>query len=253
MMRPCFLSVCASATLVLLGGVSVGQTDDAPPLKAVLWVGGFAHDFDAYADVMQRFLTDAMPIEIEVVRDGSFLDSPDVGDLDVIIMNHCFELAEGVVTPEQEEKLFELVRGGMGVVAVHASYYSFTDRPAFRELYGATFTQHGESDIYIDVEATEEQHPITEGLTEPVRLHSELYESTPLADDCLVLAGARESEGETTHPSVWVRPFGEGRVAVLLPAHWPDAYDVQPFRDLISKSTLWACYRLDAPGDAREE
>jgi hypothetical protein len=54
-------------------------------------VGGFAHDFDAFAEIMTDFLPKQVPVDIEVVRDGSFLDSPQARELDVIIMNHCFK------------------------------------------------------------------------------------------------------------------------------------------------------------------
>ena len=233
--------VGALAAAVMASALAGAQEAPAPAkVRAVLWVGGFAHDFDAFAAITQEFLPARIPIELTVVRDGSFLDAPEAGELDVIVMNHCFEKADGVLTDAQKQKLLDLVRGGVGVVAVHASYYSFTDWEGVRELYGARFTQHGSSDINVDVRFVDRSHPITRDLPETFRVRTELYESTPLAEDCHVLAVAKEEGAEKEHPSVWTRGFGEGRVVTILPAHWPEAYQVAEFQQLIANSTLWA-------------
>jgi len=248
-MPRCLVSGCALAA-ALLAGPAAAQ-EGTPPIGAVLWVGGFAHDFDAFAQTMPRFLGERLPINLEVVRDGAFLDSPDAAALDLIVMNHCFESVEGVLTEAQREKLLAMVRGGVGVVAVHASYYSFRDWPAFRELFGADFTQHGSSDITIGVRATDREHSITRDLPETFAVRSELYESTPLADDCHLLAVARQEGTEAEYPSVWTREYGAGRVAVVLPAHWPEAYENPAFQQLIAAAARWAA-RSTPPAGTEE-
>jgi len=225
----------------LLAVTACAGAQEAPAkLHAVLWVGGFAHDFDAFATITQEFLPQRIPIELGVVRDGSFLDRPEADALDAIVMNHCFEKAEGVLTEPQRQKLLDLVRGGVGVVAIHASYHSFLDWDAVHDLYGARFTQHGSSDINVDVRFVDRSHPITKDLPETFRVRTELYESTPLAQDCHVLAMAREEGKDQEHPSVWTRADGKGRVVTILPAHWPDAYKVPEFQQLIANSVRWA-------------
>jgi type 1 glutamine amidotransferase len=203
-------------------------------------VGGFAHDFDAFAEIMTGFLPKQVPVDIEVVRDGSFLDSPQARGLDVIIMNHCFKSAEGVLTEDQRGKLLKTVRSGTGVVAVHASYYSFVKWDQCREIYGAKFITHGDVDIMIEVRVTDRDHPIMEGLPESFEVHSELYQSTPLAADCHLLAVAKEKGTEAEYPSVWTRKYGDGQVVTILPAHWPDSYHSKDFQKLIVQSTSWA-------------
>jgi type 1 glutamine amidotransferase len=247
----------------LLGWLSVSLLVVAPTgdsqeqaegekIRAVLWVGGFAHDFDAFAAITTEFLPQRIPLDMEVVRDGSFLDAPAADTLDVIVMNHCFESAEGVLNETQKQKLLDLIRGGVGVVAIHASYYSFLKWDAVRELYGARFTQHGSSDAMVDVRMVDRAHPITRDLPETFRIRTELYESTPLAEDCHVLALAREEGKQQEHPSVWTRQYGKGRVVTILPAHWPEAYRVAEFQQLIANSTRWAAARRDEPQPPEE-
>ncbi|MHC4363374.1 MAG: ThuA domain-containing protein, partial [Planctomycetota bacterium] len=229
----------AVSGLSLAGCVS-RPTEKSARRRGVLWVGGYAHDFDAFAEIMTDFLPRQVPIDIEVVRDGGFLDSPQAQGIDVIIMNHCFKSAEGVLTEGQKGKLLETVRGGTGVVAVHASYYSFVEWDECRKIYGAKFIDHDEVDIMIEVRMVDRNHPVTRGLPESFAVHSELYESTPLAADCHLLAVAREKGTETEYPSVWARKYGDGRVVTILPAHWPDAYRSKHFQKLIVQSTSWA-------------
>jgi type 1 glutamine amidotransferase len=209
---------------------------------------GFAHDFEAAAEIMTDALTERIPIEIEVVRDGTFLDSPRSQQLDVILMHHCHKSAEGVLTDRQKQTLLELVRGGLGVVGIHASYYSFPEWDEYRELYGARFTTHGASEAVLVVRTVDSEHPIMKGLADSFEVMSELYESTPLAPDCHVLARARERGTAKEHPSVRTRRYGQGRVVTILPAHWPDSYRVADFQKLIAASTLWAAGRRDAAG-----
>jgi len=237
------------AVLLIVLGASAGAQDDPQPpkIRAVLWVGGFAHDFDAFASVLSGFLPERIPVEVTVVRDGGFLDAASRETLDVIVMDHCFESTEGVLDEAQQAKLLELVRSGVGVVAIHASYYSFVAWDAIREVYGATFTVHGSSEIDIGVRIVDDAHPITQGLAQTFTVRSELYQSTPLAEDCHLLAVATEAGSDAEWPSAWTHEYGEGRVVTILPAHWPEAYQVEEFQKLIANGTLWAAGRLDGP------
>jgi type 1 glutamine amidotransferase len=208
--------------------------------QAVLWVGGYAHDFDAFAQIMTDFLPKHIPMDIEVVRDGGFLDSPQARRLDVIIMNHCFKSAEGVLNETQKSGLLEVIRGGVGVVAIHASYYSFPEWDQCRQIYGATFIKHEDVDIMIEVRVTDKNHPVTRKLPESFETHSELYQSTPLAADCRLLAVAKEKGTRQEYPSVWTKKYGDGRVVTILPAHWPDSYRSRDFQKLIVEGVRWA-------------
>ena len=212
----------------------------AAKLKAVLWVGGHSHDFKAYADILTKALPKRVPTDIEVVRDGKFLDLPQAGQLDVIVMNHCFDKAEGVLTDAQKAKLLALIRGGVGVVGVHASYYSFTKWAEIRSVWGTTFTRHGAVNVTLVVTILDKEHPIARGVGDSFEVRSELYQSTPLAKDCHLIAKAKEKGKDAEYPSVWTRMEGKGRVVAIMPAHWPDAYKVPAFVELIANAMKWA-------------
>jgi type 1 glutamine amidotransferase len=241
---------------VLLGLGVVPTTafaEDAPArkLKVIYWTGGVAHDYEAMAPILCDAMTRLIPMDLKVAKDASFLDSPDAKALDVILMNHCYEDTKGVLTDQQQQTLLDLVRGGVGVVAIHGSYYSFVKWPEYHKFYGATFTRHGSAKAVVVVQTVDKKHPITKGLADSFEVVSELYQSTPPAKDCHVLATAREKGTDQEFPSVWTRIYGKGRVVTLLAGHWPDSFKVADFQNVIARSVLWAGHRLDAPQGAK--
>ena len=231
---------------VLLAAMQAPASATENKIQAVLWIGGFAHDFEATAKIIVPALKKWLSIEIPVVRDGSFLDEPHADQLDVIVMLHCHKSTEGVITEKQKGKLLKLIKGGVGVVALHASYYSFLEWDECHELYGARFTKHGSSKAVIIVRTVDKNHPITKGLTGAFEVVTGLYQSTPPADDCHILARARERDSKEEYPSVWTRSYGQGRVVTILPGHWPDSYKVPDFQRLIASSTTWAAARTES-------
>ena len=248
-----YASASTLCGLCLIGAVlfAVGPqraclaAEEGKTVPVVLWVGGFAHDFEAFAKIMARELPKRAPLDIEVARDAAFLDRPSAEQPAVLLMDHCYQSAAGVLSESRKAKLLDLVRGGLSVVAVHASYYSFPEWNAVRELYGPTIIKHENVDQYIVGRFIDRSHPITKDLPETFRLRSELYQSTPLPADCHLLAVAKDEGATKEYPCVWTRSYGRGRVVTILPAHWPDAYDVREFQQLIANSVLWAAGRLD--------
>jgi len=162
----------------------------------------------------------------------------------VILMNHCYDSAEGVLNDKQKQTLLDLVHGGTGVVAIHASYYSFVKWDEYHDkFFGTRFVRHGKVDVMLEVTVVDKKHPITRNLDDLFEVHSELYQSTPVPKDCCILAYSKENGQTQRHPSVWTRTSGRGRIVTILPAHWPDAYHVVGFQKLIAASVLWAAHK----------
>jgi len=227
-------------------GTGATESPTEPKLNAVLWVGGYAHDFDSIATVLADALPKRLPMNLKVVRDGSFLDAPEAAQLDVILMNHCYKATQGVLTDAQKQKLLERVRSGVGVVGIHASYYSFEEWEDYHRLYGARFVKHEASDARLVVTIVDKEHPITQGLDDSFEVVSELYQSTPPAEDCRILARSREAGTDPEYPSVWTRTYGKGRIVAILPGHWPDSYRVDGFQKLLASAARWAARRSNA-------
>ncbi|MBN1343524.1 MAG: ThuA domain-containing protein [Phycisphaerae bacterium] len=233
------------AVLVCLGAVQLTAVaaQAKPKLRAIYWTTGTHHDYDAMEKVFVPVLSKHM--DVRVCRDASFLDDMEKKPFDVIVMNHCFQTTEGMLDAARQKKLLDVIRGGIGVVAVHASYYSFPKWDAVREVYGAKFTTHASAKAKVTVRTVDPKHPIMKPQPSSFVIVTELYQSTPLAEGCHVLALAKEEGKDGEHPSVWTNMYGKGRVVTILPGHWPESFKQKEFQDLIIRSALWAADRLD--------
>jgi putative heme-binding domain-containing protein len=223
--------ICSLAT--------VGSAAAAPrePLKVVLWLGGFAHEFRSVGGILSEALPRARPMKITLAWDGEFLDAPQRPD--VILMYHCHESTKDILTEAQQGKLLAWVKEGVGVVALHASYYSFVEWDEYHKFYGARFIQHGKSEARLRVTPVQKEHPIFKGLDEPLEVVSELYQSTPVPEDCDLLARSQEIGQGEPQPSIWTRTYGQGRIVTILPGHFADNFKQAPFQQLILNSMDW--------------
>ena len=225
--------------MLLCSTATFGSPEAAPrePLKVVLWLGGFAHDFKSVGEILSEALPRQRPMKMSVAWNGDFLDAPQRPD--IILMYHCHKSAKGVLTEAQKDKLLTMVKEGVGVVAVHASYYSFLKWDEYHRFYGARFIKHGKSEARLRVTPVQKSHSIFKGLDKPLEVVSELYESTPVPRDCDVLAHSQETGKGKPQPSIWTRTYGKGRIVTILPGHWPDNFRKAPFQRLILNSMTW--------------
>jgi uncharacterized protein len=236
-----------ATALLVAHGVVAAEQPAAKKLNVVYWTAGTHHDFGAMAKILPPALSKLLKTEVKVCTDAKFLDAPNAEQLDVIVMNHCYQKAEGVLTEQGKRRLMGLISGGVGVVAIHASYYSFPEWKAYHDrCYGTRFTTHGSAKAVVVVETVDKDHPIMQPLAGSFEIVSELYESKPLPKDCHVLAMAHEKGNDAKHPSVWTRMVGKGRIVTILPGHWPDNYKLPDFQKLIARSALWAARRIGA-------
>jgi type 1 glutamine amidotransferase len=246
MHRFAMLSVLVAIGLVSLPAVARAERPSAKKLRVIYWTGGVAHDYKAIEKVLLPAIGKLTHADITSYDNAGFLSAPDVHSVDVILMNQCYEKPDGVLTDQQAKTLLDLVKGGVGVVAVHASYYSFVKWDEYHELFGARFTVHGKATAAVTVRTVDKKHPIMRDMPPSFEITTELYQSTPLAKGCHVLAMASEKGSDKEFPSVWTRMYGKGRVVTILPGHWPDSYGVKDFQKLIARSVLWAGGRLDS-------
>ena len=230
--RILFLLLLGTATALCATGA-----ESRRPLRVVLWLGGFAHDFKSVESILTEALPKRHPMEISSAWNGDFLDAPQRPD--VILMYHCHESTKDVMTEVQKARLLTLVKEGTGVVALHASYYSFLQWDEYHEFYGARFIKHGKAEAKLTVTPIRKEHPIFRGLDKPIEIISELYQSTPVPKDCDILAHSQEIGQGNPQPSIWTRTCDKGRIVTILPGHWPDNHRQDSYQQLIINSMKW--------------
>ncbi len=194
---------------------------------------------------------------------------PRFKDYAVVVCNYT-----GDAWPEEVRRAFvDYVRGGGGVVIVHAADNAFPDWPEYNEIIGVggwggrneksgpmvrwregkivldttpgPGGTHGEQHEYV-IEAREPEHPILKGL--PVRWRhakDELYAKLRgPAKGMTVLAtaySAPETRGTGEHePMLMTIAFGKGRVFHTAPGHGPEAMSGLGFQVTLARGTEWA-------------
>ncbi|MFF0433955.1 ThuA domain-containing protein [Streptomyces sp. NPDC004327] len=154
----------------------------------------------------------------------------------------------GTVLTDEGRSAFEAyVRGGGGVLAVHAAANAEPDWPFYGELLGTRFGGHPEiqpGTVLVD----DAGHPATAALPARWEWTDEWYNFTanPRAAGVRVLARADETRyrGGTLgadHPLVWCREAVPGRGRVLFTAlgHTPESYADPVFRAHLAGALRW--------------
>lgn len=166
--------------------------------------------------------------------------------------------AMGEFTADQQEGLDELVRGGTGLVAIHASnVFGQTEDGAVAEEYrtafgliGSRYASHGpqphESRFTVRLDP---DHPITAGI-DPFEIGHEHYAlelagSDP-APDVIAWRETGDGDGLGTEPLVHVRESGAGRVCYVQLGHDMRVWDDPSVRRLLARAISWAGRKDDS-------
>ena len=142
--------------------------------------------------------------------------------------------ALGYFPPDRQAALFDAVRGGTGLLAVHATNVS--PGPVYR-LIGSRFVSHGpaphESRFRVE---TDPDHPVTRHVR-PFEVTHEHYQ-VQTAGDVRIVAWRRGPAGR--EPVAYVRREGLGRVCYLQLGHDMRTWDEPAVRDIVANAARWA-------------
>ncbi len=151
----------------------------------------------------------------------------------------------GEITPQQSKNLAAAVRSGVGFAGWHGGIVAaFTDRD-YQWMCGGWFVCHPGSFVRHTLTVTRPDHPIVAGLS-TVELDTERYwVLSDQLNEVLATITFPVEEGEpwpepVTHPAVWTRQWGEGRIFVSTVGHHLPDLDVPEIRTLTERGLLWA-------------
>lgn len=185
-----------------------------------------AHDFDACGAALGE-LIDGLGHDVRVVGDpddaAAILDDdpPDALVIDGLwwrmqgALYDRWRAAYAYSTPETTQRcLAEFVRGGGGLLALHAAVICFDDWPEWGDVVGGSW-QWGVSshpprgEVAARIVA---RHPVVDELGGELRLVDEIYGDLDVRSDIEVLAVAQRHADDDEQPVVWTHRFGHGRV-----------------------------------------
>jgi type 1 glutamine amidotransferase len=208
--------------------------------RILMILGGTWHDFDGFAAAMTPALENAGH-QVVAARELEAVAQLDAGSYDLVLLNTCIgerreddgPTAPGFTVP-QVESLVRWVRGGGGLLAIHAATVASQSSPVLRTLLGGVFVTHPPQ-FSFTIYPLYREHPITAGIA-AFTVHDEFYVQE--YDDAVAVHMVALDRG-VAHPMVWSKSEGEGRVAYVAMGHGPEVWELEPYRRLILQAVEW--------------
>lgn len=268
---------------------------EVPRLRTLIVDGVNNHDWQAATRGLRRILEATGRFTVDVStspgRDAAAVEwakwRPEFAKYDVVVNNfNGGHLEDGLRwPPEVEAAWLRYLRGGGGVVILHAANNAFLGWPEYQEMVGLLWREpkfgpglivnargrvetvpagegpkpgHGPRHDF-QMETLDPQHPITQGL--PAKW---LHPSEQLthgqhgpAEGLKVLTYAWSKDSKRNEPMDWVRRYGRGRVYVTMLGHtWRNEpnpnYECVGFQTLVARGTEWAAtgkVTISTPGE----
>ncbi len=225
---------------------------DEGKVRVLILTGRNNHDWRVTNPFLREVLQGTGRFDVRVTEEPSGLTAETLRPYDVLISNYCGP-RWGV---QAEKAVADFVKGGNGLVVVHAGSYPFGETAVLSErmgrtgvyqkpwhewglMVGATWsdaepkTGHGPRDAF-DVVIEDKAHPVTAGLAERFVTSDELYRNFRLKPGIHVLAQGREK------PLIWTTAYGKGRVFHTALGHDLDAMQTPGFVATYARGTEWA-------------
>ena len=208
--------------------------------NVLLILGGSWHDFEGFAASLTPELESA-GYAVHPTYDLGELTR--LGELrpDVVMLYTCFGSAEPGKAPPvgpnetQVAALSHWVRGGGGLVAVHAATAIASADPALGRLLGGVFQSHPPQFTFT-VCPLYRGHPITDGV-DAFSVRDEFYVQDY---DANVEVHMMAVDRGIAYPMVWSKAEGAGRVAHIAMGHGPQVWALPPYRRLVLQAAHWA-------------
>ena len=218
-------------------------------IRVLVTVGGHGYEeapFDAMWDAMPgiQWTKAELPKQADLLKPG--LEK----QYDVIAM---YDMCPGL-KPEQQEAFVELLKKGIGVVAMHHNLGGHQKWDEFRKIIGGKFCiadclidgakckqSTWDHDQEVHVAVVDKEHPITKGI-EDFQIHDEVYGGYWVSPDVKVLL-------KTDHPKnkpgqiAWVTKYGNSPVAYLMLGHDSQAWKNPSYPKILRQAIHWAACR----------
>lgn len=223
--------------------------------RALLLTGGPTHPFAETAPLLVDLLAE-QGLGVVVVTEPAEAVAA-LPDVDLLVV-HALRWAMAqeryaalrtgyaiTLPPGDLAALDRFVRDGGGMLALHTAVICFDADPTWHALCGASWDWERSSHPplgSVDVAVTEagRAHELTAGLG-PFTIEDEAYGFLDELDDLVPLLVT--DHGGRTHPLLWARAVGGGRVVTDLLGHGPASFQHPSHRTVLARAIAWATGR----------
>lgn len=241
------------ALFVAMSATGAALAEDAPSARALILTGENNHDWKATTPKIKGALEQGGYFAVDVSDDpeAPILSDPEkLKAYKIIVLN----LNRGKRwSAEREKNFLDYVKGGGGLVVVHAANNAFDGWDDYDTLVGGTWRSKGTAfpdrgtfhPAYgpFEVKVVDPDHPITRGLEPTFTTKDEKYSNLRLQKDIHVLAQAEE--GGKPQPMLFVLTSGKGKVFHTALGHDLAAMQNPQFLDTLIRGARWAAGDLE--------
>ncbi len=219
-------------------------------IKVVVVTGGHGFEHDPFFALFQGY-KDIQYVEAAQKDHSERFEDISNWDYDVIVL---YNMSQNL-SPKREKNFQDLLKAGVGLVALHHAEGAFNTSEAYRQIIGARYplkpqqiegkqfaTGTYDHDMDMNVKIADREHPITRGLSD-FTIHDETYKGNWFAKDNHVLLTTDHPKSDTT--ICWTRPSTDNRIVFLQLGHDSKAYVNPNYRQLIVRSIRWAAGDLN--------
>jgi len=231
-------------------------------IRVLILTGRNNHDWRATTPYLRHALELTGEFDVRVTEEPGGLTEETLKPYDVLVANYC-----GPRWSAQAEWAVEaFVRGGKGLVVVHAASYPFGETAVLGEKMGLTGvfqqpwrqwgemvgavwsdeepkTGHAQRHVF-EVKWRDARHPIAAGLPATFLISDELYHNFRMKPGVHVLASAFDSPEHggngKDEPMLWTNAYGQGRVFHTALGHDLDAMQTPGFTVSYARGVEWA-------------
>jgi type 1 glutamine amidotransferase len=207
----------------------------------MVWGGWDGHEPEQCIQIFAPFLREHdFDVEISDTLD-TYLDPSKMLALDLIVPVWTM----GTITSEQEKGLLAAIESGVGIAGWHGGMAdSFRNSVDYQFMVGGQWVAHPGGVIDYEVNITDQDDPITAGLSD-FQMHSEQYYMH--VDPSNQVLATTTFNGEfcvwingNVIPVIWKRMWGAGRVFYTSLGHVAQDFNVPEARTIVQRGMLWA-------------
>jgi type 1 glutamine amidotransferase len=205
----------------------------------LLILGGIYHDFDGFAESMERTLG-VVGHRVKATYDREILTKLEDASFDLVMVDTCLrgKTEQGEPGPDytdaQVESLDRWVAEGGSLLGIHAATVSGQTHAQLDALLGGTFIEHPPQFTFT-VTPLFHEHPIIADVP-AFTVHDEFYIQRTHSDLNIHMVAIDRGKA---HPMVWTRTHGKGQVAYIGMGHDDQVWDLAPYQRLIRQTIDW--------------
>ncbi len=208
----------------------------------MVWGGWLGHEPKQCVEVFAPVLEAAgFAVQISDTLD-SYKDQELMKELSLVVPVWTM----GTIEREQEQGLLAAVKSGVGLAGFHGGMGdSFRNNTEYQFMVGGQWVAHPDGIIDYQVDITDHQDPVTQGIPN-FKMHSEqYYMHTDPGNQVLATTTFRDRTSApwvngTVMPVVWKRSWGSGRVFYSSLGHAARDFEVAEAKEIQKRGMVWA-------------